>query len=121
MNGKLKKKKKLADKSVRSPEQSPKQMNKKIKLNGITKISGGGNGEGHSNNDVGGCLEGMTSAELSMVRKLAGNDPVVRKKTLRKLRKWLTVLAQRVPDNLEGIFFNCLICVTQSILFSMHK
>lgn len=46
----------------------------------------------------GGCLEGMTSAELTMVRRLAGNDPAVRKKTLRKLKKWLNAIAQKIPD-----------------------
>jgi hypothetical protein len=43
-------------------------------------------------------IDGMSSAEVMMIRKLAGNDPMVRKKTVRKLRKWLTALAQRTPD-----------------------
>lgn len=110
MNGKLKKKKKL----IKSPEQSPKQLNKKIKLNGLANVAGGGD----EHNNVEGCLDGMTSAELTMVRKLAGNDPVARKKTLRKLRKWLAVLAQRVPDNPEGIQFNiCIIGLIDVSLF----
>ncbi|ODN05750.1 Ribosomal RNA processing protein 1 [Orchesella cincta] len=47
------------------------------------------------------CMEGMSGAELTMIRRLAGNDPAVRKKTFRKLKKWLSVLAQTVPDNPE--------------------
>lgn len=46
-----------------------------------------------------GCLEGMSAAELTMVRRLAGNDAIVRKKTFKKLRKWLCILAQKVPDS----------------------
>ncbi len=109
INGKLKKKKKLINKSVKSPEHSPKQLNKKIKLNGITNGETGGVGGDEHANVVEGCLDGMTSAELTMVRKLAGNDPLVRKKTMRKLRKWLVVLAQRVPDNPEGNLQNYMI------------
>lgn len=45
------------------------------------------------------CMEGMNAPELTMVRRLAGNDAVMRKKTIRKLRKWLSILAQKVPDS----------------------
>ncbi|CAL8101143.1 unnamed protein product [Orchesella dallaii] len=47
------------------------------------------------------CMDGMSGAEMTMVRRLAGNDPIVRKKTLKKLKKWLSILAQSVPDNPE--------------------
>lgn len=44
-------------------------------------------------------VEGMSTAEITMIRRLAGNDPNVRKKTMRKLRKWLSTLVLRFPDD----------------------
>ena len=49
------------------------------------------------------CMSGLTASEHTMIRRLAGNDPEVRKKTVKKLRKWLSSLAVRLPDtSIEG-------------------
>ena len=49
------------------------------------------------------CMAGLTTSEHSMIRRLAGNDPEVRRKTIKKLRKWLSSLATRLPDSsVEG-------------------
>ena len=86
-----------------SPKNSPMagKVSPKRKAIAATKTAvapGAGPDANTNNNTTVGCLEGMSGAELTMVRKLAGNDPIVRKKTLRKLKKWLNVLAQKVPD-----------------------
>jgi len=45
-------------------------------------------------------MDGMSASETTMIRRLAGNDPLIRKKTVKKLRKWLSAIAQRTPDTL---------------------
>ncbi len=57
-------------------------------------------------------LEGLSSSELSMIHRLAGNDPEVRKKTIRKLKKWLTAIAKKVPDaagNMSPVFVSYIV------------
>lgn len=98
--GKLKKKQKLLLKTNGKTEQVLKKLKRKLDM---AESDEKGNLTEESGNtvDKNVCLEGMTAAEMAMVRKLAGNDPVVRKKTLRKLKKWLGVLAMKVSDG-EG-------------------
>jgi len=43
-------------------------------------------------------LEGLSTSELSMIHRLAGNDTEVRKKTIRKMKRWLAEIARRVPN-----------------------
>lgn len=44
-------------------------------------------------------LEGMHAPELTLVRHLAATDDITRRKAIRKLRKWLNILAAKVPDS----------------------
>lgn len=52
-------------------------------------------------------LEGMSNAEVTMIRRLAGNDASVRKKTMRKLRKWLTTMVLSFPDSAGTYLGSC--------------
>jgi len=65
------------------------------------KLSGGGGGTTTTDEEEPKfvpVVEGMSAAEVQMVKRLAGNDPAVRKKTVRKLKKWLKALSKKSPE-----------------------